>query len=52
MKQHIKLSNRDVVEETLRLLKNNPEWKERYAKYAKAIKDNGENMEATPENSN
>ncbi len=42
MKQHIKLSNRDVVEETLRLLKNNPEWKERYAKYAKAIKDNGE----------
>lgn len=42
MKQYIELlPNQDVVKETLSLLNDNPEWKDRYAKYAKAIKDNG-----------
>ena len=51
MKQHIKLlSNKDVVKETLRLLKDNPEWKDRYAQYAMAIKKTVKFTEATPEN--
>jgi GrpB-like predicted nucleotidyltransferase (UPF0157 family) len=38
MKHRIQISNKEVVKETLRLLNDNPEWRDRYAEYAKAIK--------------
>ena len=42
MKHRIQISNKEVVKETLRLLNDNPEWRDRYAKYAKAIKNNSD----------
>lgn len=42
MKHRTQISNKEVVRETLRLLNENPEWKDRYAQYAMAIKKNSE----------
>lgn len=42
MKNRIQISNKEVIKETLHLLNDNPEWRDRYAEYAEAIKKNSD----------